>query len=113
MDRAEIFDLLIEIKENYPHFDVSEENVDRHMKYLHDFSFEAAQQNLQEHVRTGKWPPNIAEIRGNLGDQEARQRELEATRAYLDQREANRAKATLPPAGWKDGLLAKLRNTRD
>ncbi|NUU73991.1 replicative helicase loader/inhibitor [Paenibacillus xylanilyticus] len=111
MDKAEVLDLLIEIKENYPQFDVSEENIDRHMKYLHDFPFEAARQNLQEHVRTGKWPPNIAEIRGNMGDQEARQREIDETQAYLRQREANRAKATLPPPGWKDGLLAKLRDS--
>lgn len=112
MDRAEIFDLLIEIKENYPHFDVSEENVDRHMKYLHDFSFEAAQQNLQEHVRTGKWPPNIAEIRGQLGEQLERDRMRAVTAEFFAKREAAAELASPPPPGWKDGLIERLRHRK-
>ncbi|WP_339309753.1 replicative helicase loader/inhibitor [Paenibacillus sp. FSL k6-2145] len=112
MDRAEIFDLLIEIKENYPHFDVSEENVDRHMKYLHDFSFEAAQQNLQEHVRTGKWAPNIAEIRGQLGEQLERNRMRAVTAEFFAKREAAAEVACPPPPGWKDGLIERLRHRK-
>ncbi|KZS45729.1 hypothetical protein AWU65_07285 [Paenibacillus glucanolyticus] len=112
MNRAEVFDLLIAIKENYPHFDASDENVNRHLKYLHDFPYTTAMANLDEHIRTGKWPPNIAEIRGNLGDQEARLQELSDTQAYLQEREVSRKQATLPPPGWKDGLIAKLIGSR-
>ncbi|WP_145404264.1 replicative helicase loader/inhibitor [Paenibacillus silvae] len=112
MDRAQIFDLLIEIKENYPSFDVSEENVDRHMKYLHDFPFEVAQQNLQEHVRTGKWPPNIAEIRGRMGEQIERDRMRALTETYFAEREAAAQVACPPPPGWKDGLIERLRHRK-
>lgn len=108
MNRAEVFDLLIAIKENYPHFDVSDENVERHLKYLIDIPFSAAKTNLDEHIRTGKWPPNIAELRGNVGDQAARQRELDETRWYLKQQCENRKRATLPPAGWRESIIARL-----
>jgi flagellar biosynthesis regulator FlbT len=69
VERAQVFDLLIEIKENYPNFDVSAESVERHLKHLHDFPFGVAMQNVDEHVKTGKYYPNIAEIRGSLGEQ--------------------------------------------
>lgn len=59
MDKAQVYDLLIEIKENYPNFDVSPENVDRHLKYLHDFSFEAAMQNVDEHVKLVSITPTL------------------------------------------------------
>ncbi|WP_063564854.1 replicative helicase loader/inhibitor [Paenibacillus sp. O199] len=113
MEKADVIRLFMVITDEYPNFDDSDENVDRHLKALKDFSFETAVQNVQRHIETNSFYPKISEIRGFAADQATRERELEATRAYLDQREANRAKATLPPAGWKDGLLAKLRNTRD
>ncbi|MCL6661749.1 hypothetical protein [Paenibacillus amylolyticus] len=112
MERADVLRLFVVITDEYPNFDDSDENVDRHLKELKDFPFETAIQNVERHIKTNGFYPKISEIRGFAADQSARERELEATRAYLDQREANRAKATLPPPGWKDELLAKLRHTK-
>lgn len=113
MDRAEVIRLFLVISAEYPIFNTDEENIERHLKALKDFPFETAVQNVERHIEISSFYPKISEIRGFAADQATRERELEATRAYLDQREVNRAKATLPPPGWKDELLAKLRNTRD
>ncbi|MNP18946.1 hypothetical protein D3C76_1114520 [compost metagenome] len=111
MEKAEVFDLLIAIKENYPNFDVSDENVDRHFKYLHDFPFEKAIQNVDEHIRTSKYWPNIAEIRGSLGEQIERDRMKAATAEYFAAREEAAKHACPPPPGWKEDILAKLRHS--
>ncbi|WP_410771004.1 hypothetical protein [Fontibacillus sp. BL9] len=108
MEKAEVFDLLIEIKENYPNFDVSNENVERHLKYLHDFPFDKAIRNLDEHIRTSKYPPNIAEIRGSVGEQMERDRMKAATAEYFAAREEAAKNACPPPLGWKEELYAKL-----
>lgn len=108
MDRAEVIDLLIVIKENYPNFDVSDENVDRHLKYLHDFPFEVALRNVDEHIRTSKYAPNIAEIRGSLGEQIERDRMKAATAEYFAAREEAQKQACPPPPGWKEAIYAKL-----
>ncbi|MBY0117887.1 hypothetical protein [Paenibacillus xylanexedens] len=112
MDRAEVIRLFLVISAEYPNFNIDEENIERHQKELKDFPFETAVQNVERHIKISSFYPKISEIRGFAADQSARERELEATRAYLNQREADRAKATLPPPGWKDELLAKLRHTK-
>ncbi|OOC59069.1 replicative helicase loader/inhibitor [Paenibacillus ihbetae] len=108
MDKAEVIDLLIVIKENYPNFDVSDENVERHLKYLHDFPFQAAIRNVDEHIRTSKYPPNIAEIRGALGEQIERDRMKTATEEYFEERARARQQACPPPPGWKESIYARL-----
>lgn len=108
MDRAEVIDLLIVIKENYPNFDTSPENEDRHFKYLYDFPFEVAMRNVDKHIRTSKYPPNIAEIRGSLGEQLERDRMQMVTAEYFATREEARKQACLPPPGWKEAIYAKL-----
>lgn len=108
MDRAGIIDLLIIIKENYPNFDTSEENINRHSKYLYDFPFDRAVQNVDEHIRTSKFPPNIAEIRGSVGEQMERSRMRTATEEYFAEREEARKHACPPPPGWKEAIYAKL-----
>lgn len=110
MERVEVIRLFMMISDEYPNFITSEENITRHHKELEDFPFETAVQNVERHIKISSFYPKISEIRGFAADQAARKREFEATRTYLEQRETNRAKATLPPPGWKDGLLAKLRN---
>jgi hypothetical protein len=111
MDKAAVIDLLIIIKENYPTFDTSAESVERHCKYLYDFPFDQAVRNVDEHIRTSKWPPNIAEIRGSLGEQIERDRMKAATDQYFAEREEARKHACPPPPGWKEGILAKLQRT--
>lgn len=108
MNRAEVIDLLIIIKENYPSFDASPESVDRHYKYLHDFPFDRAVQNVDEHIRTSKYPPNIAEIRGSLGEQIERDRMKTATEEYFEERARAKLEACSPPPGWKEAIYAKL-----
>ncbi|WP_241243083.1 hypothetical protein [Paenibacillus whitsoniae] len=66
---SEVFDLMFEIKKNYAAFDVSDDEVDRHYKYLKDFPFDAAMRNLDAYVKANSYPPKIADIRGRLGDQ--------------------------------------------
>jgi hypothetical protein len=111
VDRAEVIELLIVIKENYPSFDVSEDSIDRHMKYLHDFPFDVAKRNVDEHIRTSKYPPNIAEIRGSLGEQIERDRMKTATEEYFRAREKAQEQACPPPPGWKEDIFAKLRRS--
>ncbi|MGF6357130.1 hypothetical protein ABIE27_005069 [Paenibacillus sp. 4624] len=109
MERADVIRLFMVITDEYPNFDDSDENVDRHLRELKDFPFKTAVQNVERHIKINSFYPKISEIRGFAADQSARERELAETRAYLDQREVSRTKATLPPPGWKDDLLAKLR----
>ncbi|MGG1880153.1 replicative helicase loader/inhibitor [Paenibacillus cisolokensis] len=108
MDKAEVIELLIVIKENYPNFNVSDETVDRHLKYLHDFPFQAAIRNVDEHIRTSKYPPNIAEIRGSLGEQIERDRMKSSTEEYFAERARAKQEACPPPPGWKESIYAKL-----
>lgn len=109
MDRAEIIELLIIIKENYPNFDTSDENIDRHLKYLNDFPFDVAVRNVDEHIRTSKYLPNIAEIRGSLGEQIERDRMKSITQEYFTERARAKQEACPPPPGWKESIYAKLR----
>lgn len=109
MDKAQVYDLLIEIKENYPNFDVSPENVDRHLKYLHDFSFEAAMQNVDEHVKTGKYYPNIAEIRGRLGEQIEREQMKVLTEQHFANLDTWSTNSKPPPEGYWDDVKRKIR----
>ncbi|GAA0390252.1 replicative helicase loader/inhibitor [Paenibacillus motobuensis] len=108
MRKGEIAKLLMILVENYPNFDASETSVDRHLKYLHDFPFDIAVRNVEEHIRTSKYPPNIAEIRGSLGEQIERDRMKAATDEYFANRKRAREQACPPPPGWKEAIHAKL-----
>ncbi|URJ36569.1 hypothetical protein MF625_000987 [Paenibacillus polymyxa] len=110
MNRADVMRLFIVISESYPVFDVSEENVERHLKYLRDIPLDIALQNVDKHIPTSKFYPGISEIRGQFDAQAARQRELEETRVYLDERKESRKQATLPPPGWREAIIARLRD---
>lgn len=108
MDRAEIIDLFIEIKQEYPYFNDSDDEVDRHLKYLKDFPFDAALRNVEQHIKTNKRPPGIAEIRGSLGEQIERDRMKTATEEYFEERARARQQACPPPPGWKEAIYEKL-----
>lgn len=82
MDRADVIELFIEIKSEYPNFDDSDEEIDRHLRYLRDFPFEAALENVVHHIKTNRWPPGMADIRGKLGDQIDSQRSKDAAATY-------------------------------
>lgn len=108
MNRADVIELFIEIKQEYPNFDDSDDEINRHLKYLKDFPFQTALENVENHIKTSKWPPGIAEIRGNLGEQLERDRMRTATDQYFAEREEAAKHACPPPKGWKEGIYAKL-----
>lgn len=109
MHRGEVAKLLMTIVDNYPNFDTSDANVDRHLKYLHDLPYEVAARNVDEHIRTSKYPPNIAEIRGSLGDQMDKQRMKDTADEYLAQLDLLKKRAVPPPPGLREELYAELR----
>lgn len=59
---------MLEIKENYPTFDISDENIERHYRYLNDFPFPQAKKNVEQYIKANEYAPKIAHIRGHLGD---------------------------------------------
>lgn len=103
MNRAEVIDLFIEIKQEYPQFVDSDEEIDRHLKYLKDFPFEAALRNVEKHILTNKWPPGISEIRGSLGEQIERERMKAATAEYFAKLDSWGANSTPPDGYWERG----------
>lgn len=109
MEIAEVAELFKLIKKHYAGFDGSVQNVKEFHPLLADFPYETAVQNVQKHIMTNDFPPKVSQIRGNTGEQETRQRELAETRAYLDERKESRKQATLPPTGWRDTIIARLR----
>ncbi|WP_028590327.1 replicative helicase loader/inhibitor [Paenibacillus massiliensis] len=110
MERADVIRLVMIIAESYPTFDDSDENIDRHAKYLRDFPLDTAIQNVEQHIMTNKFPPTIAEIRGRLGEQIERERMKAVTSDYFAERESAAREACPPPTGWKEALIANLRS---
>ncbi|MEC0169877.1 hypothetical protein [Paenibacillus graminis] len=112
MDKAEVGILARIIKANYPGFDKSPENIDRLHRYLRDFPFEEAAANVRQHILTEKFPPNVAEIRGRLGEQIERDRMRQETVELFAAMDAARAAAVPPPSGLKESIYARLRIQR-
>lgn len=109
MNRSEVVSLLLEILEEYPQFDTSDKEIDRHFKYLKDFKFEDALANIDQHIKTKGFPPKISEIRGQLGEQIDRQRSKDASQAHFDQLDEWEAKSAPPPPGLREKIYDLLR----
>lgn len=109
MEIVEVAQLYKHIANYYPAFDASVDRVKADHKYLQDFPLKAAQENVDEHIRKSKYPPNIAEIRGSLGEQIERDRMKVATEEYFSERARAREEACPPPPGWKEAVYEKLR----
>jgi Loader and inhibitor of phage G40P. len=106
--RDDIYELFEEIKQEYPFFDTGEENVERHYKYLQDFPFAAAFQNVVDHIKTNKFPPLISDIRGRLGDLHDSQKSKEEAASFFAQVELWKENCSPPPVGFMDLIRAKL-----
>ncbi|WP_020621104.1 hypothetical protein [Paenibacillus daejeonensis] len=104
MDRADVIELFIEIKSEYPNFDDSDEEIDRHLRYMKDFPFEAALENVVHHIKTNRWPPGISDIRGRLGDQIDSQRSKQAAAVHLERLEGWRQLDEPPPPGYWENM---------
>ncbi|AWP30742.1 hypothetical protein [Paenibacillus sp. Cedars] len=109
MEVVEVAELYKHIKKYYPAFDASLDRVKADHKYLWDFQKDVAQENVDKHIMSSKYPPNIAEIRGSLGEQIERDRMKVATEEYFAERARAREEACPPPPGWKEAIYAKLK----
>ncbi|MDB4868272.1 MAG: hypothetical protein JWR03_2605 [Cohnella sp.] len=109
MNKAEVAELMKVIKRTYPSFDASAESVNHHFKYLQDFPFQAAQENVDQHILTERFPPIIADIRGRIGDQLDSQRSKEEADSYFAQFELFLQGSAPPPAGNMDRIRQMCR----
>lgn len=109
MTKNEVKLIIAELVESYPNFDASDENIDRHFRYLADFPFEVAMQNVEEYIKTNRFPPLIADIRGKLGDQMDAQRSKDAALDHFAQLDAWLASSEPPPEGYWENMKRKLR----
>lgn len=71
MEKVEIARLYKKIKRYYPAFDASIEAVEDAHRYLKDVPFELADQNVDKHIMTERFPPTIADIRGGVLEPES------------------------------------------
>ncbi|NJJ37858.1 replicative helicase loader/inhibitor [Paenibacillus apii] len=108
MNKAEVAMLVRAIKANYPVYDSSGENIDRLCRYLKDFPYEVAAENVRQHILTERFPPNIAEIRGRLGDQIERDRMRAETQELFAKMDRAAARAVPPPPGQREALYERL-----
>ena len=109
MNRLQVIDLFSLIKRTYPGFDASPQNVDHFAKYLLDYPFDAALENVERHIMTERFPPTIADIRGRLGDQLDSQRSKEEAEAFFAQVELWRQNSSPPPDGYWQRVRQQLR----
>lgn len=108
MNKAEVVTLVRTIKANYPGYDISLENIDRLCRFLHDFPYETAAENVRQHILTERFAPNVAEIRGRLGEQLERERMRQQTAELFAGMDQARKVAVPPPVGLKERLYARL-----
>ncbi len=108
MNKAEVIQLLIVIKQAYSGYDTSPSSVGNHLNYLADMPYDQALANVRQHILTDKFPPKIADIRkGYTADQEHEQLKAE-TAAFFKQQNEWAAQAAPPPAGMKEALRDRL-----
>ncbi|WP_374019040.1 hypothetical protein ABU162_04635 [Paenibacillus thiaminolyticus] len=105
-EAAELFKI---IKRHYPNFDGSVQNVKENFRYLKDFPFEVAIDNVDKHIMTERFPPTIADIRGRLGEQIERNRMKQETDEYFDRLDAWRENAAPPPPGNLERVRALVK----
>lgn len=105
MNRADVIELFIEIKQEYPFFDDSDSNIDRYLDYLADVPFAMAMASTKEYIRTQhKREPGIADIRGRFDDERRAQRSKDAATAHFANLDAwGAADKPPPPDYWERG----------
>lgn len=104
MNLAEVAELLKPIKRNYPYFDASPEAVEHYLRYLRDFPFEMAQENVDRHIMTEKSPPTIAHMRGQLADQSQSDQLKEDAENLSEQIDMWKSKAVPMPEHTKEAF---------
>lgn len=64
MTKEETKELLTLIFTAYPNFEITKDRIDLWVDMLTDAVFDKAKANTEQHIKTSKYPPTIAEIRG-------------------------------------------------
>lgn len=101
--------LMAEIQENYPNFDISDENIERHYKFLKDFDFKQALRNVEAHIKSNDFIPKISHIRGHLADvNQSEQSKMQAMK-YDEQLNEWSSSQEPPPEGYWNTLRNSLR----
>lgn len=67
MDKQEAVTLLKQITSLYPNVKLTKDAGEIWIDCLADVSYDRAKRNLLEHAKTSKFPPTIADIRGQAG----------------------------------------------
>ncbi|WP_028609755.1 replicative helicase loader/inhibitor [Paenibacillus harenae] len=62
MKKQETAQFLAVVKTAFPHFEITEPVVHLWHEYLEPIPFDQAKKNLQEHIRSNRFPPTIADI---------------------------------------------------
>ena len=108
MTQGEVIELFKAITLSYPAFRVQDElmrdQVLHWYEHLKDVPFEAAMENLREHIRTERFPPTIADIRRERMEEKSSVPGVEETRRYLAELDRLRERAVPPPARLREEL---------
>jgi hypothetical protein len=112
VNKLQVIEIFSLVKRTYPSFDSSPQSVSHYFKYLQDFPFDVALDNVEKHILTERFPPTIADIRGRLGDQLESERSKHATQEYFDELERARTSGSAPPEGYWENIHAILKGGR-
>ncbi|WP_028559050.1 hypothetical protein [Paenibacillus pinihumi] len=110
MELIEVAKLYRHIKKYFPFFDASADRAkDDHTRYLKDFPADTAWANIDQHILTETVTPQIAHIRGRLGDQIDSKRSKDKAAEYEAQLQEWAASDSPPPPGYWEDMRRKLR----
>ena len=88
MKESEATEILTRVAANYPVVTVTNEMIDLYVETLDDVPYNVALRNVTEHIKTSKYAPTIAEIRGGYTDVHERQKR--ETQAFIREQEARK-----------------------
>lgn len=115
MTRAEVVELFKAITLSYPAFrlpdELAKDQVLHWYEHLKDVPFEAAMENLREHIRTERFPPTISDIRRGYSEEKSTVPGAEETRQWLREVDRMRERAVPMPEHVRKELRRIVRRT--
>ncbi|GIP61152.1 hypothetical protein [Paenibacillus woosongensis] len=114
MEKNEVALLFLTIQENYPDFDISDANVERHFEKLKDFPYAVAKANVEEYILTNLYrkAPSIPDIRGGLGSRKELEESRKAGKEFLKYLEEIQKTAVLPPEKVREKIRELKRSIK-
>lgn len=99
MEKDEVALLFLKIQEDYPDFDISDENIERYFDKLKDFPYVVAKANVEEYILTNPYrkAPGIPDIRGGIGCRRELEESRRAGKDFLRHIDDIQSTAVLPP----------------